>query len=94
MINKIFKTVILILMVIGIVLGVSITVKRFMPEKTRKQREENIFNMIQAKSVETTDFYVYGRAFNINGKIGNISKDNFEGVKLIVTDGFRDKTRR
>lgn len=88
MINKIFKTVILILMVIGIVLGVSITVKRFMPEKTRKQREENIFNMIQAKSVETTDFYVYGRAFNINGKIGNISKDNFEGVKLIVTDGL------
>ena len=88
MVNKILKTVILILMVVGIILGISITVKKAIPEKNKKDRDEKLFSMMQTKSAEATKFYVYGRAFNINGKINNINEENFEGAKLVITDGF------
>ena len=88
MINKIFKIVVLILMIIGIGIGISITVKKTVPEKNKKDRDEKIFSMMQTKSAEATKFYVYGRAFNINGKIDNINEDNFEGAKLVITDGY------
>ncbi len=88
MLNKVFKSVVLILMIIGIFLGISITVKKEIPERERRELEAKILNKIQSKSVGVTKFYTYGRAFNINGKISNIRKDNFEGVKLVITDGL------
>ncbi len=88
MVRKILKLVVIILMLIGIILGISITIKKRMPEIYEKEAEEKIFSMIQTKSAEITNFYTYGRAFNINGKISNISKDNVENVKLVITDGF------
>ncbi len=88
MLKKVFKIVILILMVIGICYGISITFKKTLPDKLQKEAENNIFNMIQTKTAEVTNFYTYGRSFNISGKLGNVSKDNFESVKLVVTDGL------
>ncbi len=87
MLNKIFKSVVLILMIVGIILGISITIKKKIPEREKKELESKILNMIQEKSANITKFYTYGRAFNINGKISNIKKDNFEGAKLVITDG-------
>lgn len=88
MIKKVLKVLVIILMVIGIYLGISITIKKNTPGLELKQKESNIFNKIQTKSVEATEFYTYGKAFNINGKISNIKKDNFEGIKLVITDGL------
>ncbi len=87
MLNKVFKSVVLILMIVGIFLGVSITVKKEIPEREKRELEAKILNMIQDNPADVTEFYTYGRAFNINGKISNIKKDNFEGAKLVITDG-------
>lgn len=87
MLNKVFKSVVLILMIVGICLGISITVKKEIPEREKRELEAKILNMIQDNPADVTKFYTYGRAFNINGKISNIKKDNFEGAKLVITDG-------
>lgn len=88
MAKKILKLLIIILMIIGIYFGISITLKRQVPGNTAKKAEVNIYNMIQTKSAEATSFYTYGRSFNISGKISNISKDNLENAKLVITDGL------
>lgn len=88
MIKSFLKGLVIILMLIGIGYGISITVKREVPAKNLKTAEINICNKIQTKTAELTNFYTYGRAFNITGKISNISKDNLENVKLVITDGL------
>lgn len=88
MLKKVFKILVIILMLVGIYFGISITIKKEMPGLEQKQKEANIFNKIQTKPVDATKFYTYGRAFNIDGKISNISEDNFEGAKLVITDGL------
>lgn len=87
MMKKFFRLVVLGMAIVGIVLGILITIKKSVPNISQKEVEEKIFSMIQTKTAEATNFYTYGRAFNIKGKITNISKDNFESVKLIITDG-------
>ena len=88
MLNRIFKIIVLILAIVGIFLGVSITIKKQLPENNQRQVESQIFSKIQTKSAEITEFYTYGRAFNLNGIIDNVSKDNFESAKLVITDGL------
>ncbi len=88
MLKKVFKSAVLLLMIVGIILGISITFEKAIPEKKHKEAESNVLNMIQTKTAEATSFYTYGRAFNISGKFSNISKDNFESAKLFITDGI------
>ena len=88
MLKKVFKCSVLLLMIVGIILGISITFEKAIPEKKHKEAESNVLNMIQTKTAEATSFYTYGRAFNISGKFSNISKDNFESAKLFITDGI------
>lgn len=88
MLKNIFKGLVIILMLIGIGYGISITVKREIPEKNSKMAQIRIYDKIQTKTAELTSFYTYGRTFNISGKISNISKDNLEGAKLVITDGI------
>lgn len=88
MLKKLFKIIILIFAVIGIILGISITVKKHVPQNKKKNIEPKIFNMIQTQTAEIDKFYTFGRAFNLSGKISNIEKDNFESAKLVITDGL------
>lgn len=88
MLKNFLKGLVIILMLIGIGYGISITVEREIPEKDAKMAEVNIYNKIQTRSAELTNFYTYGKAFNITGKISNISKDNLENVKIVITDGL------
>lgn len=88
MVKKFLKLVVLILMIIGIYLGISITLKRKIPEINSKEAEEKIFSMIQTRSAYATKFYTYGKALNIEGTISNVSEDNFESIKLVITDGI------
>ncbi len=87
MMKKLFKLVVLVMAIVGIVFGVWFTIKKRVPDISQKEVEEKIFGMIQTKTAEVTTFYTYGRAFNLKGKITNINKDNFESVKLLITDG-------
>lgn len=87
MIKKVLKIIVVILMIIGIFYGVSITIKKEIPKLAREEKEVNIINMVQNRIADIKSFYTYGRAFNISGEVSNINKDNFEGAKLIITDG-------
>ena len=87
MIKKVFRLVILVLIVIGIVLGIMVTIKKQVPEFSEKEINEKIFGMIQEKEANLTAFYTYGRAFNFKGNITNINKENFESAKIYITDG-------
>lgn len=88
MANKLLKLVILIFMIVGIWYGISITIKREVPKYDQKASEAKVLNMIQTKLAETTSVYTYGKSLNINGKISNVSKDNFESARLYITDGI------
>lgn len=88
MLKNLFKIVVLILLIIGIICGIGITIKKRVPQNVKKGVEPKIFEMIQTKTAEATQIYTYGRSFNVNGKISNISKDNFESAKLVITDGL------
>ena len=87
MMKKIFRFVVLAMAIVGIGLGVWLTIKKSVPNVSQREIEEKIFGMLQTKTAEATNFYTYGRAFNLKGKITNVSKDNFESVKLVITDG-------
>lgn len=88
MLKKLFKVGCLVLIIIGVVYGVKLTIKRQVPDISKKEVEQKIFSMIQTKTANITSFYTYGRAFNLKGEIKGISKDNFESVKLLITDGI------
>ena len=87
MLKKLFKLVALIMLFIGICYGIIITVKKNIPEISRKEIDAKIFSIIQTKTADITSFYTYGKSLNLKGKISNISKDNFESVKLVITNG-------
>ena len=88
MFKRLFKLLILVLMIIGIYYGISITINKKMPNKRKKEADNKIIDMVQTRTAELEFFYTYGRAFNIRGKVKNISKDNFENAKLVITDGL------
>ena len=46
MLKKVFKSAVLLLMIVGIILGISITLEKAIPEKKHKEAESNVLNMI------------------------------------------------
>ena len=88
MLKKLFRFSVIVLMFVGIFFGLNVTIRRLFPSIEKQEAEANIFNKIQSTSIALTNFYTYGRAFNVSGKIPNISKDNFESVRLVITDGL------
>lgn len=84
--KKIVKLIIIIPVTIGIIVGIIMAFKsQFNLSKDKKIEE--IFSKSSTKSAEVTKFYTYGKSLNIEGKIAGIAKDNYEGIRIIVTDG-------
>ena len=90
--KKIVKLIFLILIFIGIGSGVFIKLKRENIKKEDKRKIESIFASVQTKTVTLTNFYTYGDSLNVEGKLTNVSKDNFEGAKIIFTNGIEEKS--
>lgn len=90
--KRIVKLIFLILVFIGIGSGLFIAIRRENVKKEDKKRIDEIFSSVQTKAVTLTNFYTYGDTLNIEGEISNISKDNFEGAKIIITDGTTEKS--
>lgn len=86
MIKKIFKIIIILGIIVGICYGISITGKKNKSFNTT-QVENSLFEMMQTRPAELVNFYTYGKSFGFTGKLTNISKDNFENIKLYITDG-------
>ncbi|MGN1298836.1 MAG: N-acetylmuramoyl-L-alanine amidase [Candidatus Scatovivens sp.] len=88
--KRVLKIVCIIPIVIGIVIGIIIGIRGNLPDNTHKKAISNIVEKIQKKEAEVTKIYVYGTSLNVEGKISGISKDNLEGAKLVLTDGFEE----
>lgn len=88
--KKVLRLILLLPIIIGIILGILIAINGKLPENERKINK-NVFGKIQKKEANLTDVYIYGDSLNIKGNIKRISKDNLEGAKLILTDGFEEK---
>ena len=86
MFNKIFRTIIIIGIIVGIVYGVSISSKKSLNIST-SQIENSLYDMMQTRPAELVSFYTYGKSFGFTGKLANIDKDNLENVKVLITDG-------
>lgn len=87
MMKRILKLIIIFGFVIGIFFGFNLTTKKSSPEEIQKKIDENIFGKFQTRAAEVTEFYTYGKSLNISAKITNIEKDNFESVRLVISDG-------
>ena len=85
--KQIWKLIIVIPIIIGIVVAILITFKNQSIKIDKKNKLENIFGNLTYSSAEITKFYTYGTSLNIEGKIKGISEDNFEGIKAVVLDG-------
>ena len=87
MMKQIWKWMIVIPIVVGIVVSALITVKNQAVKMNEKNKMQKIFGSLNSKPAEITKFYTYGTSLNVEGNISGIAKDNFEGIKLVVVDG-------
>ncbi len=85
--KKILKLIVVCPIIIGIIIAISITVKNNLNKINEEEKIKNIFGNLSSKSSEVTKFYTYGTSLNIETRINGIEEDNFEGAKLILTDG-------
>lgn len=90
--KQIVKIIFLIIIIFGIGSGIYIAVSRSNNEKNEIEKVENFFTSLQNKEAQIAKFYTYGDSFSVSGSLENISKENFENVKLILTDGENEKT--
>ena len=89
--KKILRIIALIPILIGIILGITIAINNGkMPENERKILK-NVFGIVQKQEAKISDLYIYGNSLNVSGNLSNISKDNLEGAKIILTNGFEEK---
>lgn len=85
--KKIWKIFLVIPIFIGIIVGVAISISNQIKNTEEMQKLENIFGLLQTKTANVTKFYTYGTSLNIEGYVSGIKKDNYEGAKLLITDG-------
>ena len=86
MVKKVLRILIIVAIVVGIVYGVSISSKKNI-NISASEAENRVYDMIQTRPAELINFYTYGKSFGFTGKLSNVSKDNFENAKLLITDG-------
>lgn len=87
--KKFLKWIIIIPVVIGIILSIYITVKNQKLLNDEKKKIQNVFGNNSSTVAEVSKFYTYGTSLNLEGKITGISKDNYEGIRLMITDGAK-----
>jgi N-acetylmuramoyl-L-alanine amidase len=90
--KKIVKMIFLMMIIFGIASGIYIAVSRNNDRKIKIQKMENVFNSLQNKEVQVSKFYTYGDTLNVAGSLENISKENLENVKLVITNGDKEIT--
>lgn len=85
--KQIWKIIVIIPITIGIILAGVITFKNQANKIDEEEKIQTVFGSVAGKPAEVIKFYTYGESLNVEGKISGILKDNFEGIKLVVTDG-------
>lgn len=87
MFKKLLTFVMLIFIIAGSVIGVYFATAPRRKSAHEQEKKEAIFDKLQSKQMQTSEFFTYGRSFNITGILNSVSKDNFESAKLYITDG-------
>lgn len=90
--KKIVKILFLILVIFGLFSGIYISMNKNNTKKYDNLKIDNVFGNLQSKTVTVTSFYTYGDSLNVAGSLSNVTKDNFENAKLILTDGENEIT--
>jgi N-acetylmuramoyl-L-alanine amidase len=85
--KKVWKWLITIPFIIGMIFAIWFTASENLLSVTDSQKLDNVFGVVVTKPAKITKFYTYGTSINIEGIISGVSKDNYEGIKIIVTDG-------
>lgn len=87
MLKKLLTFIMLIFILMG--LGIGIYYAAFSKDETQEEKAKNeaIFGLIQTKQVQVTEFFTFGKCLNFSGSLHGIAKDNFESVKLYITNG-------
>lgn len=86
MLKKLLTFIMLIFIIVG--LGIGIYYATFSnDEPEEKEKDEAIFGLIQTKQVQVTEFFTFGKCLNFSGSLVGVAKDNFESVKLYITNG-------
>ena len=86
MFKNLLKILIILGIAVGVFYGVSISSKKSRNHNA-SQIESSLYEMMQTKPAELINFYTYGKAFGLTGKIENVNEDNFENAKLYITNG-------
>lgn len=87
MLKKLLTFIMLIFVIVGFSVGIYFSMHTEKTVEVEQSKLDSMFEKIQVKQVEVKEFFVYGKAFNFSGVLPSISKDNFETVKLLVTNG-------
>lgn len=85
--KRIWQLIIIVPIAIGIIWGIGITFKNQFKISDQRAIKDNIFGTAMTKTAEITKFYTYGTSLNIEGKIPGISKDNYQGIRIYLTNG-------
>ena len=84
--KQVWKWIIVCPVIFGIIISAWITFRNQVIGMEEKDKIKKIFGNLSSKSVQITKFYTYGTSLNIEGKLNGISKDNLEGVKIVIID--------
>lgn len=85
--KKIVKILFFMLIIFGIASGIYISINKNSKDKIDSKKIDNIFGNLQLKTATVTEFFTYGDTLNVKGSLSNISKDNFENAKLVLSNG-------
>lgn len=87
MFKKFLTFTMLIFIIIGLGIGIYFSFAPSEESKANQAKEDEIFGKLQTKQVKINQFFTYGKCLNFSGVLEGVSKDNFESVKLYVTNG-------
>ncbi len=85
--KKIWQWIIIVPILVGVLIGIYISINKQIKISNDNDKIENVFGIASSKMAKISKFYSFGTSLNVEGKIEGISKDNFEGIRIFVTDG-------
>ena len=85
--KRIWQLIIIVPILVGVGIGIYISVNKQIQISKKKKKIDNVFGVASSRTAKISKFYSFGTSLNVEGKIEGISKDNYEGIRILVTDG-------
>ena len=85
--KRIWQLIIIVPILVGVGIGIYISVNKQIQISNNNEKIDNVFGVASSRTAKISKFYSFGTSLNVEGKIEGISKDNYEGIRILVTDG-------